>query len=88
MSDVVDTLFLKEFDENNDLKFSKALKLVLIWGRVAIRKRDEFSEKFQTAFDPPPHFRKIILRISRQKCVCSYGGTFVYFMILFPMRCM
>ena len=30
MSDVVDTLFLKEFDENNDLKFSKALKLVLI----------------------------------------------------------
>ena len=30
MSDVVDTLFLKEFDENNDLKSSKALKLVLI----------------------------------------------------------
>ena len=30
MSDVVDILFLKEFDENNDLKFSKALKLVLI----------------------------------------------------------
>ena len=32
-------------------------------------KTDEFSEKFQTAFDtPPPHFRKIILRISRQNC--------------------
>ena len=30
MSDVVDTLFLKEFYENNDLKSSKALKLVLI----------------------------------------------------------
>ena len=25
-------------------------------------KTDEFSEKFQTAFDPPPHFRKIILQ--------------------------
>ena len=27
--------------------------------------------KFQTAFAPPPHFRKIILQISRQNCVCS-----------------
>ena len=35
-------------------------------------KMDETSEKFQTAFEPPPpHFRKVILRISRQKCVCS-----------------
>ena len=24
---------------------------------------DEFSEKFQTGFDPPPHFRKIISQI-------------------------
>ena len=41
---------------------------------------------------PPPHFRKIILRISRQNCDKSayvqYGGTVVYYMILFPMRCM
>ena len=26
-------------------------------------KTDELSEKFQTAFDPPPHFRKITLQI-------------------------
>ena len=33
-----------------------------------ITKSDEFSEKFQTAFDPPPpHFQKVILRFSRQK---------------------
>ena len=25
-------------------------------------KSDEFQEKFQTAFNPPPHFRKIILQ--------------------------
>ena len=25
-------------------------------------KSDEFLEKFQTAFDPPPHFWKIILQ--------------------------
>ena len=41
---------------------------------------------------PPPHFRKIILRILRQNCDKSayvhYGGTVVYYMILFPMRCM
>ena len=30
---------------------------------------DETSEKFQTASDPPPpHFGKIMLRISRQNC--------------------
>ena len=29
---------------------------------------DEFSEKFQTAFDPPPHFWKVILQISWQNC--------------------
>ena len=34
-------------------------------------KTDVFSEKFQMAFDPPPRFRKIILQIFRQKCVCS-----------------
>ena len=42
------------------LRFFLALFLVLVlvlgwkWSlRVAIKKRDEFSEKFQTAFDPP-----------------------------------
>ena len=28
----------------------------------------KFSEKIQTAFDPPPHFRKVTLRFSRQNC--------------------
>ena len=32
-------------------------------GKHPLSKTDEFSEKFQTAFDPPPHFRKIMLRI-------------------------
>ena len=32
-------------------------------GMYHASKTDEFSEKFQMAFDPPPHFRKIILRI-------------------------
>ena len=33
-------------------------------GKGPATKSDEFSEKFQTAFDPPPpHFRKIILQI-------------------------
>ena len=39
-----------------------------------------------------PPFWKIMLRISRQNCDKSayvhYGGTVVYYMILFPMRCM
>ena len=61
-------------------------------GKDAISKTDEFSEKFQTAFDPPPHFRKIMLRFLRQNsdksAYVQYGGTVVYYMILFPMRCM
>ena len=31
-------------------------------GMVYTTKTDEFLEMFQTAFDPPPHFRKIMLR--------------------------
>ena len=41
---------------------------MLCLGMPHVSKSDEFSEKFQTAFDPPPHFRKVILRISRQNC--------------------
>ena len=37
-------------------------------GEPRISKSDEFSEKFQTAFDPAPHFRKVVLRISQQNC--------------------
>ena len=29
-------------------------------------KTDEFSEKFPMAFDPSPHFQKIMLKISNQ----------------------
>ena len=39
-------------------------------GKPSTSKTDEFSEKFQTAFDPPlpPHYRKIILRFFLKKC--------------------
>ena len=63
-------------------------------GEPHVSKSDEFLEKFQTALDPlrPPSFSESYIADFatklRQKCVCSYGGTFVYFMILFPMRCM
>ena len=37
-------------------------------GTGKVNRSDEFSEKFQTAFDPPPHFRKVTLRFSRLNC--------------------
>ena len=38
--------------------------IVRIKGMPDTFNTDEFSEKFQTAFDPPPpHLRKIMLRI-------------------------
>ena len=49
--------------------FIPAFFLAQRLGKDGVSKTDEFSEKFQTAYDPPPpHFRKIILRISRQNC--------------------
>ena len=32
-------------------------------------KTDEFSEKFQTAFDPPSHFQKIILQFVKMDMI-------------------
>ena len=49
-------------------KFIRSVNLTRPLGMPHISKTDEFSEKFQTAFDPPPHFRKVTLRFSRQKC--------------------
>ena len=60
-------------------------------GRMASPKLMNFR-KVPNGLWPPPHFRKIMLRFSRQNCDKSayvqYGGTVVYYMILFPMRCM
>ena len=40
----------------------KSVQLVCL-GKGGYSKTDEFLEKFQPAFDPPPpHFRKIMLR--------------------------
>ena len=55
------------------LTWSKLTKLRRCASRVhlgtdGVSKTDETSEKFQSAFDPPPHLWKIILRISRQNC--------------------
>ena len=55
---------------------------------------DEFSEKFQTAFDPPPLliFRKLYFGFcdkTVQNCdkilYIHYGGTVVYYMIIDPI---
>ena len=50
-------------------------------------KTNEFSEKFQTAFDPPPHFRKIILRILRQNCDKSAYIHFFKFLMHIFIQC-
>ena len=55
------SLKLYKSEVNNWNTLSKCTSTL---GTGQATKTDEFSEKFQTAFDPPPsHFRKIILRI-------------------------
>ena len=54
-------------DETNG-KTIQNVQLVAKLGTGKVNRSDEFSEKFQTAFDPPPHFRKVTLRFSRQNC--------------------
>ena len=45
-------------------------------GKDGCTKSDVFSEKFQTAFDPPPHFRKIMLQMFIMDMVeYMQGGT-------------
>ena len=48
--------------------------------------------KVQNGLWPPPSFSESYIALFAtklgQKCICSYEGTVVYYMILFPMRCM
>ena len=53
---------IKTYPEKNTKPKEKELAQSNL-GKPPPTKTDEFSEKFRTAFDPPPHFRKIILRI-------------------------
>ena len=70
----------EEDDDNCDLYHK---------GKDGVSKTDEFSEKFQTAFDPPPLiFGKSCCAFRDKSAYVQYGGTVVYYMILFPMRCM
>ena len=39
-------------------------------------KTDELLEKFQTAFDPPPHFWKIMLQILYNGYGCIYARRY------------
>ena len=55
--------FFKERSLIHLLLSLKDIKIITIGGNLGTNghtKTDEFSEKFQMAFDPPPHFRKII----------------------------
>ena len=48
---------------NVDHKLTPSFLTFVTMFMVVVRdKTDEFWEKFQMAFDPPPHFRKIILQ--------------------------
>ena len=57
-------------------------------GRDGHTKTDDFLEKFQTAFDPPFIFGKSCCGFRDKSAYVHYGGTVMYYMILFPMRCM
>ena len=46
-------------------------------GKGPATKLDEFSGKFQTAFDPPPHFQKIILQFFMIDMVAYMQGGMV-----------
>ena len=59
-------------------------------GKGGVSQRGEFLEKFQTAFDPPPPliFGKSYCGFRDKSAYVHYGGTIIYHMIIFPMRCM
>ena len=62
-------------------------------GRVRLTDRMNFRKSSKRLLTPPrPSFSESYIALFAtklwQKCVCSYGGTVVYYMILFLMRCM
>ena len=60
-------------------------------GRLTLPKRMNFRKSSKRPLSPPSFSESYIADFVtklRQKCVWSYGGTFVYYIILFPMRCM
>ena len=74
-------------DDRYELWKSGYLATVLIWsdyplkvqllGKGGATKSDEFSEKFQTAFDPrSPHFRKIIFHFFQNGYSCIYERSY------------
>ena len=53
-------------------------------GKPTPSKTDEFSEKFQTAFDPPPYFRKVMLQFFSEihdRTIVYDGKNLQYFWI-------
>ena len=60
-------------------------------GGSTFPNRMNFRKSSKRPLTPPSFSESYIANFAtkvRQKCVCSNGGTFVYCMILFPMRCM
>ena len=74
------------FHRHNIFASSSSLSPSL--GKDGPTKTDEFLEKFQTAFAPPLIFGKSCCAFRDKSAYVQYGGTVVYYMILFPMRCM
>ena len=63
----------KDCKRQNGPKVLSALTLSTPLGKGGATISDEFTEKFQTAFDPPPHFWKIILQFFYDiyGCICQ-----------------
>ena len=50
--------------------------MLLHLGKGQATKSDKLSEKFQTAFGPPPHFRKIMMQIFYDRYGCIYARRY------------
>jgi len=57
-------------------------RLGLALGTGGPTKMDEFSEKIQTAFDPPLIFGKLFCGFRDKSAYFHFGGTVKYYMIL------
>ena len=59
-------------------------------GRMTLQKRMNFWKNSKRLLTPPPPliFGKSYCGFCDKSAYVHYGGTVVYYMILFPMRCM
>ena len=81
----------KRILKKNDSKVYSIQRFCFTWsikGQMASPKRMNFRKSSKRPLTPPLIFEKSYCGFRDKSAYVHFGGTVIYYMILFPMRCM